>query len=145
LDFFHSESNEASTAEGNPTLDLVRESIECKFKTLKGITHQMDHYISTLSPGRNKLVATMRRNPYCKIDMVIRGREPSFTPAPKITREIWLGTDAATRPVADESDFSLKRVILELFEYFDKLPDGSAITIEVRHGLPTRLIYNSQV
>ncbi|MGO9111120.1 MAG: hypothetical protein ACLP9L_18000 [Thermoguttaceae bacterium] len=62
------------------------------------------------------------------------------TPAPKITKAIKLGADTTERPATANDDFALKRHVTDLFEQFDRLPDGSVVTIEVRHGLPARLI-----
>lgn len=82
----------------------------------------------------------MQRNPFSNIDTVVSGGDPCFDPPPKITREIKLGIDAPARPTAEEADFELKRAVVDLFDNFDCLPDGTAVTIEVRHGLPARLI-----
>jgi hypothetical protein len=73
-------------------------------------------------------------------NQLVRGCEPCSTPAPKITQEIKLGTDAPPRHTAENDNFALKRQVTDLFDQFDHLPDGSLVTIEVRHGLPARLI-----
>jgi hypothetical protein len=78
-------------------------------------------------------------------NLVIRGKEPSLDPLPKVTREIKLGVDSNAKTSQDGSDFSLKRHVTDLFEQFDRLPDGSVVTIEVRHGLPARLIVAAEV
>jgi hypothetical protein len=105
----------------------------------------MGHCKSTLSPRRQKLLLIMQQNPFCTIDTVVSGGEPCFNPPPKITREIKLGIDAPARPTAEEADFGLKRAVTDLFEHFDQLRDGTAVTIEVRHGLPARLILAGEV
>lgn len=72
--------------------------------------------------------------------LVIMAREPCFTPAPTVTQEIKLGAEAVERPACGRDDFPLKRHLVELFDQFDHLPDGAVVAIEVRHGLPARLI-----
>ena len=72
--------------------------------------------------------------------LTIQARQPSFTPPPAITQEIKLGGDAAERKQPGNDDFALKQHATDLFDQFDRLPDGSVVAIEVRHGLPARLI-----
>ena len=105
----------------------------------------MGHCKSTLSAPRQKLLLAMQRNPWSNIDLVVSGGEPSFSPPPKITREIKLGIDAPARPDSEGGDFQLKQAVTDLFQHFDQLRDGSVITVEVRHGLPARLIVAGEV
>ena len=96
---------------------------------------------STLSAPRQKLLQTMQQLYFGKIeDLMVRAGEPLFSPALRITQEIKLGGDAAERKQPRTDDFTLKRHATDLFDQFDLLPDGSFVTIEVRHGLPARLI-----
>lgn len=105
----------------------------------------MDRFKTSLSAPRKKLLQAMQRNPFSNIDAVVSGGEPSFEPPPKITREIKLGIDVPARPTADDSDFALKKAVTDLFQHFDQLRDGTAVTIEVRHGLPARLILAGEI
>jgi hypothetical protein len=100
----------------------------------------MDRFNSSLSAPRQKLLHAMRQNPFCNIETVVRGGEPCFNPPPKIVREIKLGVDAPVRPSSEEAEFALKRAASDLFRHFDRLRDGSVVSIEVRHGQPARLI-----
>jgi hypothetical protein len=105
----------------------------------------MDRFKSSLSTPRQKLLHVMQRNPWANIDILISGGEPRFDAPFKITREIKLGIDAPARPTAADADFGLKRAVTDLFEHFDQLRDATAVTIEVRHGLPARLILAGEV
>lgn len=105
----------------------------------------MDRFKTSLSVPRKKLLLAMQRNPFCNIETVVSGGEPRFNPPPKITREIKLGIDAPARPSAEDAYFGLKRAVTDLFEHFDRLRDGTSVTIEVRHGLPARLILAGEV
>ena len=101
----------------------------------------MDPCKSSLSAPRQKLLRTMQQLHFGKIEeLAVKGGEPSFSPPPKITQEIKLGVDATERVAPGGGDFALKRHVTELFDHFNRLPDGSVVTIEVRHGLPARLI-----
>jgi hypothetical protein len=101
----------------------------------------MDQCKSRLSAPRQKLLRTMQQLHFGKIeDLVVLSGEPSSTPPPKITKEIKLGIDAIDRSAAEQNDFALKRQVTDLFAQFDQLSDGSVVTIEIRHGLPARLI-----
>ena len=100
----------------------------------------MDRFKSSLPVPRQKLLRAMQQNPFSNIEGIVSGRTILFDPPPKITREIKLGIDGPARPTAEEADFGLKRAVIDLFHHFDQIPDGTAVTIEVRHGLPARLI-----
>lgn len=106
----------------------------------------MDRFKTSLSAPRQQLLQIMQQLPFGIIEnLVIRGKEPSLSPPPKITKEIKLGVDAPTRLAPGDADFALKRAVTDLFEHFDRLSDGSVVTIEVRHGLPARLIVAGEV
>jgi hypothetical protein len=105
----------------------------------------MDRCKSTLSPSRQKLLQAMQRNPFSNIETVVRGGDPCFDPPPIIRREIKLGVDAPARTDSESGDFALKRAVTDLFEHLDRLCDGSVVMIEVRHGLPARLILAGEV
>jgi hypothetical protein len=97
----------------------------------------MDQCKSTLSALRQDLLQTMQQIHFGKIEgLIIRGGEPCSSPAPKITQEIKLGGEAAEPKGPAKDDFALKRHATDLFDQFDRLPDGAVVTISVRHGLP---------
>ena len=94
-----------------------------------------------LSAGRQQLVETMRVVKFGRIEnCVIRDGEPVFDPAPRITRDIKLGS--GRRPVhrPDEDDFELKAQVVDLFEQLDLLGTGIIESLEIQHGLPFKLV-----
>jgi hypothetical protein len=96
---------------------------------------------STLSAPRQKLLQIMQELYFGKIeDLLTQAGEPSFTPRTRITQEIKLGSEAAGRAAPGNDAFNLKQQVTDLFDHFSCLPDGARVTIEVRHGLPARLI-----
>jgi hypothetical protein len=99
----------------------------------------MDHCKSTLSAPRQKLLETAQQIFFGTIEnLAIQNGEPNTTSASMIRQEIKLGPDA-TPPQPRSGDFALKAQVIDLFDHFDRLRNG-IVTIEVRHGLPHRLI-----
>jgi hypothetical protein len=70
----------------------------------------------------------------------VRGGEPILKPMPRIVREIKIGGDNGPRPEARREDFLLKGHVTELFRHLDELRDGTVELLEVKHGLPFRLL-----
>lgn len=97
---------------------------------------------AALSPDRQRLVEAMQHLNFGRIeDLEIRGGEPRFSPAPRITQDIKIGSaDNGPRPELGREDFALKASVIELFEHFDRLCDGTLAVVEVRYGLPFRVI-----
>src|ERR1700743_1822086 len=93
---------------------------------------RMDRWKSTLSSSRQRLLQAMQRNPFSNIETLIKGGEPCFNPPPTIIREIKLGTRETECRAEQDADFALKRAVVDLFEQFDRLKDGS-VRIECRH------------
>ena len=73
------------------------------------------------------------------LHLAIQAGDPTFSPAPRIVQDIKIGTDAGPRPELGREDFALKASVIELFEHFDRLWDGTIDSVEVRHGLPFRV------
>jgi len=71
--------------------------------------------------------------------LAIRGGEPTFSPTPRIVQDIKIGTDTGPRPELDRENFLLKASVIELFQHFDRVWDGTIDSVEVRHGLPFRV------
>jgi hypothetical protein len=95
----------------------------------------------TLSPARKRLLQTMQELNFGRIEnMLVRAGEPLFTPALKIVRDIKIGGENGPRPEACQSDFALKAQFAELFDHLSSIGDGSISVIEVKHGLPFRLV-----
>lgn len=102
---------------------------------------------SSLSSPQKRLLETMQKMNYGRIeDLSIRGGEPVFNPPPRIVRDVKLGaTDNGARPELDSGDFALKREHVELFESLGRLGDGMIDSIEVKAGLPFRLVIEERL
>lgn len=94
-----------------------------------------------LSPSRKRLIAGMHRNPYSRIEcLVVRDGEPVFGPETRWIAETKLGTGDPERPESRLADFSLKREHLDLFAQLDTIGTGEILALEIRAGLPFRLL-----
>jgi hypothetical protein len=97
---------------------------------------------SSLSAPQKRLLETMQKMNYGRIEgLSIRGGEPIFDPAPRVVKDVKLGaTDTGARAELESADFTLKREHIELFENLKRLDHGTIDTIEIKSGLPFRLI-----
>ena len=69
-----------------------------------------------------------------------KSSNPVFGPATRWTVETKLGTSDLARPEAVLADFALKREHIELFSQLDLIGSGEILALEVRAGLPFRII-----
>lgn len=73
--------------------------------------------------------------------LAIRNGDPQPDPTPEVVVEWKFGAaENGPRPESRLGQFTLKSQVSELFERLDQLGDVVIDTIEVRHGLPFRLI-----
>jgi len=101
---------------------------------------------ASLSPGRRRLVEMMQRLNFGRIeDFEIRAGEPLFNPAPRVVQDIKIGGDNGPRPESLFPDFLLKNQVVELFEHLDRLGDVTVSYIDVKHGLPFKLVVEQAV
>lgn len=97
------------------------------------------HFISAISYPRRRLIELMQSIQFGRIDdLQIRSRQPVFEPMPTIHREFKFGSGAGFSPVT--KDFQLKRQVCELFEQLDLIGNGTIDRLEIKHGLPFRMI-----
>jgi hypothetical protein len=75
--------------------------------------------------------------------LVVRAGEPAFWPPPAVTREVKFGAQSPAERVT--GDFLLKTQVVELFEHFDRLGEGTVALIEVKGGLPFRMLVSEPV
>lgn len=88
-----------------------------------------------------RLVAAMQRLNFGVIESLpVRGGEPHLDPPVRLIREHKLGGENGPRPESSLEDFVLKAEVLELLAEIKRLGDGVIDRIEVRHGLPFRLV-----
>lgn len=103
---------------------------------MKGISTK-----SSLSEPRRRLLEAMQRLNFGRIEgLAIHNGEPVFQPAPRIIRDIKIGGENGPRPELAIEDFVLKSPMVELFDHLAGIGDGTLDLIEVKYGMPFRLV-----
>jgi hypothetical protein len=74
------------------------------------------------------------------LDLPVEGGEPVLEPPPRVIREFKFGGESGPRPETQIGDFALKRQQVELLQAMAEIGDGVIERLEVKHGLPFRLI-----
>jgi hypothetical protein len=96
---------------------------------------------SELPEGGRRLVELMQQVNFGRIEnLTVRGGRPVLEPPPRVVREIKIGGDNGPRPESRRHDFPLKDQVTELFAHLEALGDGTVEVLEVKHGLPFRLL-----
>ncbi|MCL6508149.1 MAG: hypothetical protein K6T59_14125 [Bryobacteraceae bacterium] len=94
-----------------------------------------------LSARRAGLMELMQSINFGRIEgLAVLDGEPVLDPPPRIVREVKFGGENGPRPELDAGNFLLKTQVVELFQHFDQLGDGTIDVIEVKHGLPFRMV-----
>lgn len=73
-----------------------------------------------------------------------RAHQPVFDPPPTMIREHKFAAENGPRPELASTDFLLKRQIAELFAFFDERQNGVIDVLEIKHGLPFRMIVTEE-
>jgi len=95
---------------------------------------------SSLNPGQVRTLEIIEVLGFGAIErLLIRGGVPCYEPEPRIIQTIKLGPERERQPNLNSADVTLKKEFESLFGHFTRLRDG-IVDIEVRHGLPFRLV-----
>jgi hypothetical protein len=78
-------------------------------------------------------------------DLEVRHTEPIFDPMPVALRDVKLDSDEGPRPELDPGDFALSDEVLRLVCLLDEMSCGTVRRIEVRAGVPRRIVVESQI
>jgi len=96
---------------------------------------------SQLSPPRQELVRICQTVNYGQIQgVVVRGGDPIFEPAPVVVIDAKLYRDDGPRPELGLADFVLRDDVRRLMANLDSAKDGLIRCIEVRAGMPHRIV-----
>lgn len=96
---------------------------------------------ASLSPSRHRLLELMQHINFGRIEnLVVRDGQPVFDPPPRIVRELKFGGENGPRPELEAADFLLKQQVVEFFAFLDRQRNGVIDVLEVKHGLPFRMI-----
>lgn len=96
---------------------------------------------SNLGTSRQLLLQEMQRINFGRIEgLKFAAGEPVLDPRPVLVREHKFGGENGPRAELATNDFLLKQQVVELFAFFDQLRDGEIEVLEIKHGLPFRMI-----
>jgi hypothetical protein len=96
---------------------------------------------SSISLQRQFLIETLQRINFGRLDHLrFKAGEPTLDESTRIVREYKFAGENGGRAEAAKVDFALKKQVIELFRYFDDRGDGVIETLEVKHGLPFRVV-----
>jgi len=101
---------------------------------------------SSLSGPKKHLVELMQRLNFGRIEeLIVRGGEPVLDPPPRFVREVKFCAENGPRPEAAKEDFALKAQVRELLDHMEAMGNGVIGHIEVKHGLPFRMILEESI
>ena len=99
---------------------------------------------SHLSPFRQRLVRGCQAINYGHIERLeVKNSEPIFKPETLVYVDIKLDLDYCARSEVGLADFVLPDEILRLMAWLDEIQNGTIEKLEVRAGIPRRLVYSS--
>ena len=102
--------------------------------------------LSDLSPARQALVRLCQAINHGSIeDLEVRHSEPVFDPRPVTLKDVKLDSDEGPRPEITLADFVVSDEIIRLIRFLDEMGWGTVRRIEVRAGIPRRIVLESQV
>ena len=94
-----------------------------------------------VSACRANLLKLMQRINFGRIErLLIRDGEPVLTPRPPVYCERKFGGENGPRSELVAANFLLKQQVVELFAFFDQQRDGTIDLLEIKHGLPFRMV-----
>ena len=75
----------------------------------------------------------------------VRDGEPIFDPAPVVMTDVKLDKTEDTRAELELRDFELRGEVLRLMHRLDELSNGVIQRVEVRAGIPRRVVFQSRL
>jgi hypothetical protein len=101
---------------------------------------------SEMSVPRQTLIRQCQRMGFGKIlRLDIHGCEPVFGAGTEVLLDVKLDSVETRRPEQDLADFVLCSAVSRFLEQLDSIRDGSVEQIEVRAGIPVRMIFKASV
>lgn len=94
-----------------------------------------------LTPEGKRLISLVICIQFGRIESLhIAGGQPVLDPLPRIVREIKFGSEVSPGVPADRSNSVPKRQVQELLDLMRQVENGVIDVLEVRHGLPFRVV-----
>lgn len=100
---------------------------------------------SQLSVPRQGLVRLCQATNYGQIHhLEIRDGDPVLSPPPLVLADIKLDSDEEPRTELDLTDFVLRDEVCRLMDRFDQLKNAKIARLEVKTGVPRRMVVESR-
>src|SRR5262249_43452283 len=97
--------------------------------------------LSDLSPARQRLTRKFQLINHGQVRYFnVLGGDPVFGPETVILLDLKLNDDDGCRPEIGLVDFNLSTEVCQLMRRLDELQDGQVESIDVRAGLPRRIV-----
>ncbi len=101
---------------------------------------------SGLSVSRRQLVELMQDINFGRLESLrFANADPILDPMPGIVWEIKFGGENGSRAELQSDDFTLKSQVVEMFQHLDRLRNGEIESLEIKHGLPFRMLVREEV
>ena len=98
-------------------------------------------HMENLSPAKQRLLRLFQAINFGRVEeLEIRDGEPEFSPAPRVFVELKLDAADGPRREAQLDRFPLRSQVERFFAQLARLNNGTVEVIEVRHGLPFRMV-----
>jgi hypothetical protein len=121
------------------TLRLAQDSFGCGYGAM-GLDRETGMTKSSLNPGQRRTVEIIESLCFGVIEhLLIRGGLPCYDPKPRIVQTIKLSSEPEKPPARSCADLTMKKEFETLFDQLSRLDDAT-VDIEIRHGLPFRLV-----
>jgi hypothetical protein len=102
--------------------------------------------LSQISAPRQAMLRVFQGVDYGQIlDLLVRDREPMFSPPPTLLLDIKLDAESGSRPELALADFDLSEEVCRLLDRLDQMENGRIQRIEVRAGIPRRILIEARV
>ncbi len=101
---------------------------------------------SQLSSARQALVRVLQAMNFGELrNICIRDSEPVIDLTSQVILDMKLDKEDMPRPELNLADFTLSAEVLRLISKLDELNNGTILRLEVRAGLPQRLVIESRL
>lgn len=101
---------------------------------------------SQVSQPRQALIRLCQAINYGSIEnLQVEHAEPVFDPQPAVLRNVKLDSDEEPRPEVTLTDFVLSDEVVRLISRLDEMKCGTIRHIEVRAGIPRRIVLDSRM
>src|SRR5690242_16639236 len=100
---------------------------------------------SGISSARQSLIRLFQQTNYGELrGLTVCDGEPVFTPVPFVVIDLKLDSPAEQRPELNLIDFVLGTEVAHLLDWLDQVRDAEIERIEVRAGIPRRLVLQAR-